>query len=191
MKKRINKKGQELSIGTLILILIGVVILVLLILGFTMGFDFILDIFKLGPGQQLEKVRTGCNIAAEASLTIDFCTAFKEVEIAGKDVEINCQYPEVWNALDKRLTCEKDMAGNSEGHCRTLLEINPDEFDENLLVNGKSCADWGVRMKCTDLGGTWKLMDPGCDAIEDDKTRDVADTADKAAHPDELCCVPK
>jgi hypothetical protein len=165
MKKRINKKGQELSIGTLILILIGVVILVLLILGFTMGFDFILDIFKLGPGQQLEKVRTGCNIAAEA---------FKEVEIAGKDVEINCQYPEVWNALDKRLTCEKDMAGNSEGHCRTLLEINPDEFDEDLLVNGKSCADWDVRMKCTDLGGSWKPMDPGCDAIEDDKTRDVA-----------------
>ena len=142
MKKRMNKKGQELSIGTLILILIGVAILVLLILGFTMGFGFILDIFKLGPGQQLEKVRIGCGIAAEASLTIDFCTTFKEVEIAGKDMEINCQYPEIWDALDKRFTCNKNMTGNSVGHCQKLKDINPDEFDEGLLVNGKSCVEW-------------------------------------------------
>ena len=51
MKKlvnRLNNKGQDLSIGTLILIVLGIVVLVLLILGFSMGWGNLwqkIDIF--------------------------------------------------------------------------------------------------------------------------------------------------
>ena len=59
MEKRLNKKGQDLSIGTLILIVLGIVVLVLLILGFTLGWGNLWDRINIfGGGASVGDVTT-------------------------------------------------------------------------------------------------------------------------------------
>lgn len=99
MKRLVDKKGQELSITTLVLIVLGVIILVLLVLGFTKGWDFIFGKFDLLPGQNLEAVAQSCKISAQGKLTIDYCS-FKKVDIDGKTEYVNCRDPRVVQAID-------------------------------------------------------------------------------------------
>ncbi len=89
-QKRMSRKAQELSITTLVLIVLGVVILVLLILGFTQGWDWIISKFSILPGQSLETVAQSCNIAAQGGLAIDFCS-FKKVKVDGRTEYVNCE----------------------------------------------------------------------------------------------------
>jgi len=85
-----GKRGQEgMSIGTLLLIILGVVVLVILILGFTMGFEYIFDKIGLLPGQSLETVAQSCAISVQGDLMVDFCS-FKEVKVDGKKQYVNC-----------------------------------------------------------------------------------------------------
>ena len=64
-KKGMNKRGQDLTIGTLVLIVLGVVVLVLLIVGFTKGWGFIFDKFDSAPGKSLETTIQACNFAGQ------------------------------------------------------------------------------------------------------------------------------
>src|SRR3989344_5391689 len=77
-----NKKG-DVTISTVILIVLGLAVLVLLIIGFTKGWDFFFGIFDSGPSD-LQTVAKACIGYVEASLSIDFCK-YRLVEIDGKD----------------------------------------------------------------------------------------------------------
>lgn len=115
----VGKRGQDLPIGTLILIIIGVVVLVVLILGFTQGFDFIFKIFDLAPGQDLETVLQACTIAVQANLRIDYCT-FKEVEVNGEREYVNCEDTRINSQIQgtNTLTCASPYT--AEEHCTAL-----------------------------------------------------------------------
>jgi hypothetical protein len=81
-----NKRGQDLSIGTLILIVLGIIVLVLLILGFTMGWDNLwgkINIF--GGSTTRSDVVNACKLAASSQDTYTFCS--KTFEIKEKDVD--------------------------------------------------------------------------------------------------------
>src|SRR3989344_3719297 len=92
-----DKKAQEgFSLTTLLAIIVGVVVLIIVILGFTTGFDFIFSKFDLIPGGDYDAYILGCTTAAQAKGRLDgsYCKDFKEIDIpgAGKKI-INCQYP--------------------------------------------------------------------------------------------------
>jgi len=83
MKVEKNKKGQGLSVGTLILIIIGVVVLVVLIFGFTMGWGNIRG--WLFSSDNVEMVVSQCRVACASDKVYDYCT--KTMELVDKDLE--------------------------------------------------------------------------------------------------------
>lgn len=142
-----NKRGQEgLTIGTLLLIILGVVVLVVLIIGATTGFDFIFGKFKLLPGQDLQSVVKSCEISAQNNLKADYCKQFKEVTLpSGQESSINCEYVKEQGLLtevDNVPTC----AENEEVlFCQSIKAKEGERYKPGeLVINGKSCSFWGV-----------------------------------------------
>ncbi len=84
-----NKRGQELSIGTLVLIVLGIIVLVLLILGFSVGWENLFSKIGITTGRDLSAMVAACKVAAAANSKVDFC-ACKNVKIDGNPKEINC-----------------------------------------------------------------------------------------------------
>ena len=66
-----NKRGQGLSTNAIILIILGVVILVVLIIGFTIGWR---NIVPWISGSNVNTIVTQCKIACSTSSVYDYCT---------------------------------------------------------------------------------------------------------------------
>jgi len=66
-----NKRGQGMSTNTIILLILGIIILVVLVLGFALGWD------KIAPWLSKENVSTivnQCEIACATGDTFGYCT---------------------------------------------------------------------------------------------------------------------
>jgi len=77
-----NKRGQGLSTNAIILIILGIVILVVLIIGFTMGWD------RLAPWlskEYVDEVVNGCGVACNTQATYGFCSEKRELIDAEKN----------------------------------------------------------------------------------------------------------
>ena len=85
----INKKAQGMSISTIILLILGLVILVVLILGFTLGWA------KIAPWintNNLENIKNSCGVACSTSGLYDFCTVKRTVKDGVNDkFDATCQ----------------------------------------------------------------------------------------------------
>lgn len=113
LKRGLNRKGQEgLTLTTLLLIVLGVIVVVMVVLFVTGFFD------KLSSGTEnvlpgsLQAAIEGCQLAGDNGLTADFCLAYREVEIDGKDVYTTCMQSEIYNSLDKNTLQVSSCAGN-------------------------------------------------------------------------------
>ena len=127
-----DKKGQEMTVSTLILLVLGAIILVLVILGFTMGWQNLwakINIFN--PSTDLDSVIAACKLSAASGATGSYCE-FKSVTISGTKQYVNCEDNRVVGSLDKTLTCTTDAAT----FCKTLKLAK----DATILVNGKVCT---------------------------------------------------
>jgi len=71
-----NKRGQELSTGTIILLIIGVIILVLLALGFTSGWS---KLFPFLTKTNVEQVRTSCSAVCTEGAQEAYCLTPRDV----------------------------------------------------------------------------------------------------------------
>ena len=139
-----NKRGQEgMTLTTLLLIVLGVVVLAVIIIGATSGFDFVFGKFKLLPGQDLQALAATCNIAAKNDLKIDYCKQFKEVKLpSGQKSLVNCGYLKEQNLLDKD-SATLDCVINEEAlFCKSLKDKEGSKYDEKTNVNGKACDAW-------------------------------------------------
>ncbi len=85
-----SKKAQGMSTNTIILLILGIVVLVVLILGFTMGWN------KIAPwlsGNNVDTIATSCSAACSTSSAYDFCFAKKDLK--AEDVklkDVTCNY---------------------------------------------------------------------------------------------------
>lgn len=127
MQKRIslNKKAQDLSIGTLILIVLGIIVLVLLILGFSMGWSNLwnkINVFR--GGSSVGDVATACKLAANSDDKYTYCQDFKKIKDANGDVEyLNCQDTRIDPSLDKKLTCTgayENLQKSADAYCDSI-----------------------------------------------------------------------
>lgn len=139
-----NKKGQELSVGTLILIVLGIVLLVLLILGFSLGWSNLWEKINIfSSSTSLESVAQKCNLAVTSNSLISYCETFSLVTVDGKKMYINCEYEKL--NLDKKLICN---SGRDVEKCKELLngqfkvgeEAKFVEARDKLTVNDKKCT---------------------------------------------------
>lgn len=87
-----NKKG-DVTISTVILIVLGLAVLVMMIIGFTKGWSFLFGWFDNSPSelQQLAKV---CALYAQGSLSIDFCS----YRLIGDEI-VNCRDSRIIDSL--------------------------------------------------------------------------------------------
>jgi|SRR3989344_6083678 len=76
-----DKKG-DVTIGTIILIVLGVVVLVFLIFGFSTGWNNLWDkIFNFGGGNtNVDTIRTACSLACSQKAVDAFCNEQREVK---------------------------------------------------------------------------------------------------------------
>lgn len=73
-----NKRGQGLSTNAIILIILGVIILVVLIIGFTLGWGTIAPWIK--PSNNVKDIVQACSIACSTENVYDYCTFARELK---------------------------------------------------------------------------------------------------------------
>jgi len=84
-----NKKAQGMSITTIILIALGLVILVILILGFTMGWANMREFIV--PSSNVDKIVQQCSIACSTDQKYAFCSEKRELKsVDEKLVDVTC-----------------------------------------------------------------------------------------------------
>jgi hypothetical protein len=83
-----NKRGQSLSTSAIILIILGVVILVILILGFSMGWD------KIAPWinnqNNVDTITQQCAIACNTGSVYDFCGMERTLKDGDTEILATC-----------------------------------------------------------------------------------------------------
>lgn len=84
-----NKRAQGMSTSTIILLILGLIILVVLVLGFTLGWN------KIAPwlgSNNLETLKNTCNVACSTGSTYNFCSVKNSVKDGTNDkFEATCQ----------------------------------------------------------------------------------------------------
>ena len=135
-EERMNSKGQEISITFMILLVVGIIVAVIVILGFTTGFDFIFGNIGRLPGQSLQATIKSCEIAAQNDLKADYCLEYKEVEISGVEQFVNCDFTAIKNNLEETITCDS-TDNNAKDFC-VGGKIKVSNFDKTL-INGETC----------------------------------------------------
>lgn len=85
-----NKKGQGLSINAIILIVLGVVVLALLIAGFSIGWNKILPFLST---DSTGTIVTSCQIACSSGNEYDFCSAPRDLKAGDVELKsVTCDY---------------------------------------------------------------------------------------------------
>jgi len=67
----LDKRGQGLSTNAIILIILGIVVLVVVVLGFTIGWDKILPFIST---DNVETIKSSCGAACATGNTYGFCS---------------------------------------------------------------------------------------------------------------------
>jgi len=89
-----DKRGQGLSTNAIILIILGVVVLVVLIVGFTMGWDTIAPWLSK---DNVQNIVTSCEVACSTQNVYDYCSRERELKSDDlpdnqKEVSGNCTF---------------------------------------------------------------------------------------------------
>jgi len=117
-----NKRGQGLSTNAIILIVLGVVVLVILIAGFTLGWS------KIAPFLSKNNVDTIANQCAVS------CSTESRYDYTGKIMELNDGENEI------KTTCEilaKEFTKYGIASCPSISRI---QKCEDLKINGKNAV---------------------------------------------------
>lgn len=151
MVRKLNKKAQDLSIGTLILIVLGIIVLVLLILGFSIGWGNLWEKINIfGGTSSVGDVVTACNLAVTSNNPYDYCQNFRQVKINGNTAYVNCEYTDIQNQLPSKIDCSAQARPNNENswadwYCAKVQT----KLTKNTEVNNLNCApNSPVTAKC-------------------------------------------
>lgn len=86
----IKKRGQGLPISTIILLILGIVILVFLIIGFTQGWGKFSSYFSKN---NVNEVVTNCGLACSMNSQYDFCTSPRDLTSDTEKLkQVTCHY---------------------------------------------------------------------------------------------------
>ena len=86
-----NKKGQQMGLGAIIAIILGLVVLVFLIFGFTKGWGNLWDnIVNIGGSDSnVNTVTRGCEVACIGGNTYDYCKQVRMVKYGDSDKTVH------------------------------------------------------------------------------------------------------
>ena len=116
-----NKRGQGLSTNAIVLIVLGVIVLAVLILGFTMGWKNIAP--WIGGGNNVDEIGDACSIACSTKSKYDFCSVERELtDKDGKEVKETCEvlatddtHSEYGVSTCSSITCDSESTETDDG----------------------------------------------------------------------------
>lgn len=126
-----NFRAQGLSTNAIILIILGVVILVLLIIGFTFGWNTLLPWLAT---DNVETIVQQCNAACVTGSKYDFCSKARVLKEGKTEVETNCATFAVISEYNK-YGIETCSAINCDFECTDIMGKG-ELFTEDKLVEG-------------------------------------------------------
>jgi hypothetical protein len=141
-----NKKGQGLSTNAIILIILGVIILIVLIVGFTVGWNQIKEIIL--PSNNVDKIVQQCNTACITNSKYDYCTKMRTLKAEEIEIETNCavfsvisEYDlygiEECSLIDCEIECGSIQVGENIGDPKEECLENEEEITS--IADAKCC----------------------------------------------------
>ena len=131
-----NKRGQGMSTNAIILIILGIVVLVVLILGFTMGWD------KIAPWlsrNNVDTIVTSCEAACTIGGQYDFCTSGRNLRADVKLKDVTCNYlaekrgSEFGVSLCPTITCNVVFVNIVPGEISILEQLENECIDDEKV----------------------------------------------------------
>jgi hypothetical protein len=122
----VNKKAQNLSLTTIILIVLGIVLLVLLIWGFSTGWGNLWERINFwSGGSNVDTIKQACDLACSTGSEAKYCSEVKTLKLNEKTIKGSCK-----NFEDEEvgISCSKNLCNTANTYEQT----------------------------CSDLGGEWK-----------------------------------
>ncbi|MFH1500329.1 MAG: hypothetical protein ABIE22_00080 [archaeon] len=124
-----NKRGAELTIGTLVVIVLAIIVLVVIALGFGTGWASLWSkISGYFSPVNVDATKQACAYACTTDATYDYCCRVREVKFTsdGDKVGMTCTDSRI-NPADCDITC------NKKEDCKSLL------CDASKLVEKDKC----------------------------------------------------
>lgn len=144
-----NKRGQGLSTNAIILIILGVVVLALLIIGFTIGWS------NIAPWLSQNNVKTivsQCETACTINSKYDYCTKVRTLKDDKTEIETSCATFSIIVEYDKygidecpliecNFDCETINLAGQAASVKDLCEDTEDDITSITSVgSGKRCC---------------------------------------------------
>ncbi len=128
-----NKRGQGLSTTAIVLIVLGVVLLVVLIIGFSMGWK---NIAPWLSGENVDDIVQQCEIACTTNSVYDYCSKKREIKFDGEITGLTTGDEKNCNELSKFLVL-------GVGDCPSLCVLENCVADLGGLVKttAQGCAE--------------------------------------------------
>ena len=137
-----NKRAQGLSINAIILIVLGLVVLVMMILGFTLGWSGIKSFIKT---DNADTIVTACSIACSTNGQNDFCDTKRQITKGDEELnDVTCNYLAKKKSQFKVETC-------SSISCSNIVFVEANE--KNLLSNYCTSETKGKTVQALVPGG--------------------------------------
>jgi hypothetical protein len=177
--KNMNKKGSEMTIGTIIVIVLALLVLVILIFGFSMGWSNLWENIKqffMPTQSNLQTVVRACEAACASNGRYDYCVAKRDVK------------------FEKDSTLPGVTDGKAKLSCK---DLENDIYNSGLACPSITCAASSVK-NCEELytkafegkdakKGAWMTNAECSDKFI---KRTDADIANRPTGKD-VCCTPK
>ncbi len=141
-----NRRGQGMSTSTIILLILGIVILVVLIFGFTRGWD------KLAPwisSNNVDTIVTACETSCATSSLWDFCMVGRNLKAEdAKLKEVTCNYLATAQTIYGVSACPSVACDNVALVEASTVEDLPGFCSENGQIVQSLIADTLVSHEC-------------------------------------------
>lgn len=124
------------------MMVVGFVLLVMIILALTGFFGPLTFLPSLFPSQ-LQQAVTACDQYSTNGLRVDYCDTFREVEIAGKKIWVNCEYGDIKSRLTEKGMVETCGSDKEQNWCKHLNASMGKSFNgDKIMVNNQNCTYW-------------------------------------------------
>jgi hypothetical protein len=174
IRDNMEKRGQGMTLGTIVVIVLAIVVLVFLIFGFSTGWGNLWDrITNLGGGDaNVDTIKQACAVACNGNSVDAFCRQSRRVNYGNKD----------WHSGScQTFITEKSRVNISIDDCGIVCDKGVPTLDGK--VNGISV---GVpKESCSASGGAW-VIDDDCPASKEDLTNSVNEEG--KGNDDKKCC---
>jgi hypothetical protein len=159
--KMVDKKGQQMTLGTIIAIVLGIAVLVFLIFGFSKGWNNMWDtISEIGGGKvNVDDVVRGCSIACSGENTHAYCSQKRTITLENKKTEVGtCKAFENENKA-YGISCSSVKC---EGITQVGIDRGEETEEDTTCIKGLK-GEWSTTELCVLPKNTLKASDKTTD----------------------------